>query len=72
MLSHLPDGFGSLAPGLGGKGGRFGVGMKGEYLGRRGGGGKKLGFVTITGVLWLEGGEQFGVTRSSLLGDSWK
>ena len=70
MLSHLPDGLGSLSPSLGGLGGRFGVGFKGEYLDRRGGGGRKLGFVTITGVLWLEGGEQLGVTRSSLFGDS--
>ena len=69
MLSHLPDGFRSLDPSSG-LGGSFGVGLKGEYLGRSGGGGKKFGFVTITGVFWLEGGEQLGVTRSSLLGDS--
>ena len=46
-LSHLPEGEGSLEPSLGGG---TGAGGKGEYLGRRGGGGRNEGFVTITGV----------------------
>ena len=32
-------------------------------------GGRKLGLVTITGVVGCEGGEQLGVTNSPLLGD---
>ena len=49
VLSHLPEGSGNLWKlGLGGN---LGAGIKGEYLGgSRGGGGKKEGFVTITGV----------------------
>ena len=47
-LSHLPDGSGSLDNcGLGGS---LGAGIDGEYLASSGGGGKKEGFVTITGV----------------------
>ena len=80
-MSHLPVDLGNFEPssGLGGSTGqgRYTAGGKGldgrawgEYLGSRGGGGRKLGFVTITGVPGCEGGEQFGVTKSPLLGDS--
>ena len=48
MLSHLPDGSGSLSQlGLGGSlGGR----IQGEFLASKGGGGGKEGLGTITGV----------------------
>ena len=65
-LSHLPDDLGSLESGLGGS---LGAGVKGEYLDRSGGGGRNKGLVTITGVWGLEGGEQGGVSKASLLGD---
>ena len=70
MLSHLPDSGGNLEP-MGGLGGSTGLGRCGcgEYLGRRGGGGRKLGLVTITGVLGRDGGEHVGVTKFSNLGD---
>ena len=82
-MSHLPVDLGNLEPssGLGGSTGQGrctaggkGLGSRGgrawgEYLGSRGGGGRKLGFVTITGVPGCEGGEQFGVTNSPLFGD---
>ena len=47
ILSHLPDGSGSLDSGLGGS---LGAGIDGEYLASSGVGGRKEGFVTITGV----------------------
>ena len=68
VLSHLPDVAGKLEP-MGGLGGSNGLGRCGEYLGRSGGGGRKLGLVTITGVLGCDGGEHVGVTKSSNLGD---
>ena len=49
MLSHLPDGSGSLNP-KSGLGGSLGGGIQGEYLASRGGGGRKDGLDTITGV----------------------
>ena len=39
VLSHLPDGGGSLDPTVG-LGGTTGLGWKGEYLGSKGGGGR--------------------------------
>ena len=47
-LSHLPDGSGSLE--CSGLGGSLGAGIEGEYLASNGGGGRKEGFETITGV----------------------
>ena len=63
--SHLPEALGKLEPNSG-FGGSLGVGKCGEYLGSSGGGGKKLGFNTITGVFGvteMEGGELLGVMR---------
>ena len=54
---------------MSGLGGSLGAGKMGEYLGRSGGGGRKAGLVTITGVWGLDIGEQGGVCRSSFLGD---
>ena len=60
MLSHLPDGSGNLAQS--GLGGRAGTGIQGEYLASSGGGGRKEGLDTITGVCGVEcEGEQGGV-----------
>ena len=67
-LSHLPDDWGSLDP-KSGLGGSLGAGMRGEYLEWSGGGARKQGLVTITGVCGFEGGEQSGVIKSSLLGE---
>ena len=47
-LSHLPDGSGSLDNS--GLGGSLGAGIEGEYLASSGGGGRKEGLVTMTGV----------------------
>ena len=66
--SHLPEGKGSLEP-IPGLGGSTGAGVNGERLGSSGGGGRKEGLVTMTGVCGLDGGEQGGVLSSSLLGD---
>ena len=48
-MSHRPAPGVSFVP-IEGFGGRDGVGIYGEYLGSKGGGGRKFGFVTITGV----------------------
>lgn len=48
-LSHLPDSKGNLEPRFG-LGGSRGAGVQGEYLARRGGGGRNEGLVTMTGV----------------------
>ena len=48
ILSHLPDGSGNLLES--GLGGSFGAGIQGEYLASSGGGGRKEGLDTITGV----------------------
>jgi hypothetical protein len=71
-LSHMPEAWGSLDPisGLGGSlGARCGA-RYGEYRGRRGGGGKKAGLLTMTGVDGLDGGEVGGVLSLSIEGDS--
>ena len=65
--SHLPAGIGRLDPNSG-LGVSLGVGTCGEYLGSSGGGGKKFGLDTITGVLGVteaEPGELLGVTKKS-------
>ena len=67
-LSHLPVGLGSLDPTTG-LGGKVGLGTNGEYLGKRGGGDRKAGLLTITGVCESGGGgEEFGVMKFPLFG----
>ena len=69
-LSHLPEGEGSLGPRFD-LGGKLGEGKYGLYLGSRGGGGRKFGLATMTGVCGLDGGDDGGVACTSppTLGD---